>query len=74
MTEASYENYAIYAALVGKLERRLYDLEKPENTSGYCDYIEGEWHLLGHSTDHPSVLEICQRARQMSHLLAKGAA
>jgi hypothetical protein len=72
LTAASYENYAAYIALVDRLERRLYDLERPEDILYYSKYVEAEWYNLGQAIAHSSVLEVCQRAREMSRLLVEG--
>lgn len=65
----TYANYEIYAKLVAKLERRLYDLESPEDVQKYCDFIEEAWLEYRHAIEHPTVIEICVRAREMSQLM-----
>jgi tetratricopeptide (TPR) repeat protein len=73
-TGDSYENYAHYAKLVSKLERRFFDLENPEDILRYSRYIEEEWHNLGNTTKHGAVLEICQRAQEMALLILEAVA
>jgi hypothetical protein len=65
----SYVNYKLYSSLVAKLERRFYDLENPSDIRRYCELVENQWHEYRHSTTYPTVIEICNRALQMSQLM-----
>lgn len=62
----TYQNYGEYSKLVAKLERRLYDLDDPKDVESYSDFVKRRWLEYGHFKDHPSVIDVCNRARRMS--------
>jgi hypothetical protein len=64
----TYTNYAEYSRLVAKLERRLYNLDDPKDVEVYADLVESWWLQYGHFIDHPSVIDVCNRAKQMSRM------
>jgi tetratricopeptide (TPR) repeat protein len=69
LTTASHSYYAMYSALLSKLERRLYDLNEAEKTLHYSQYVEEDWHRLGNTAKHWAMLEICQRTQEMARLI-----
>jgi hypothetical protein len=69
LTDASHENYLLYMALVGKLERRFYDLPDMALAARLSEWAASEWQRLEQATRHPAVLEVCRRARQMAELV-----
>ena len=74
LTTASHSYYAMYSALLSKLERRLYDLNEAEKTLHYSQYVEKEWHRLGNTAKHWAMLEICQRTQEMARLILEAVA
>ena len=74
LTTTSHSYYAMYSALLSKLERRLYDLNEAEKTLHYSQYVEKEWHRLGNTAKHWAMLEICQRTQEMARLILEAAA
>lgn len=64
----THRNYGEYSKLVAKLERQLYELINPEDIETYANLVEHWWLQYGHFLDHPMVIDVCDRAKQMSRI------
>jgi tetratricopeptide (TPR) repeat protein len=71
LTDGSFESYDRYMALVGKLERRFYDLPDFRLARDYSEEVQEAWLRLEHAERHPAVLEVCQRASDMAELVQR---
>lgn len=71
LTDGGFEHYERYMALVGKLERRFYDLPDLRLALPYSEQVQAVWQRLEQTERHPAVLEVCRRARQMAELVQR---
>jgi tetratricopeptide (TPR) repeat protein len=71
LTDGGFEHYERYMALVGKLERRFYDLPDLRLALPYSEQVQAIWQRLEQAERHPAVLDVCRRVRQMAELVQK---